>query len=241
MSVAVLIPARFNSSRFEGKVIAPILGKPMIQWVYEGVSGSKKADFLAVLTDDERVYDVVRSFGGNVYFVEGDFKSGTDRVAAFCKDRDFDYIVNMQADEPLIDPLTIDTLINVVLSSKDAIATLAGRCRMDEVDDENVVKVVVDNDGYALYFSRSRIPFNRREFDGYLKHIGIYAYPKQLLMKMASLKESTLEAAEGLEQLRALQNGIKIRVGFTDKFLIGVDTKEDLLRVEEYLRDNERR
>ncbi len=239
MKVAILIPARYSSSRFEGKVIHPIKSKPMVQWVYEGVKGSQYADFIAVLTDDRRVFNAVRSFGGNVFMVEGDFNSGTDRIAYFCRDRDFDYVVNMQADEPLIDSSTIDGLIGCALDGKEEMATLLATCKREEVDDPNVVKAVVDLKGYALYFSRSRIPYNREPFDGYLKHVGIYVYRRETLIRLSELSASELEVAEGLEQLRALQNGIKIKTCMTDKLLIGVDTRDDLKRVLAYLGDGD--
>jgi len=235
MNTAILIPARFSSSRFEGKVIHPINGKPMIQWVYEGAEESKLADYIAVLTDDERVYDVVKSFGGTVFIAKGDFASGSDRVASFCRDKDFDYVLNLQADEPLIDGKTLDLLIGCAIKTKEHMATLVSYCDIREIDDPNVVKVVVDNSGYAMYFSRSRIPFNRNPFDKYLKHIGVYIYSKEILLLLSSLEPTELEKAEGLEQLRALQNGIKIKTCFTDKFLLGVDTREDLNRLIAYL------
>ena len=235
MKIAILIPARYSSSRFEGKVIFPIKSRPMVQWVYEGVKGSKYAEYIAVLTDDKRVFDTVRSFGGNVFMVRGDFSSGTDRIAYFCRDKDFDYVVNMQADEPLIDSNTIDRLLECALEGGEDMATLLTPCKDDEVDDPNVVKVVLDLDGYALYFSRSRVPYNRRPFDGYLKHVGIYVYRRETLIKLSELEASELEITEGLEQLRALQNGIRIKTCVTDKFLIGVDTRDDLKRVLAYL------
>ncbi|WP_022669592.1 3-deoxy-manno-octulosonate cytidylyltransferase [Hippea alviniae] len=235
MSVAILIPARYSSSRFEGKVLARIGSKTMVRMVYEAVRESKYADFVAVLTDDRRVVDEVNSFGGSVFEVKGNFNSGTDRIAAFVKNNRFDYIVNMQADEPLIDADTVDRLIECIMDSNSEMATLVSKAKEEELDDKSVVKVVVDNDGYALYFSRSRIPFNRNPFDGYLKHVGIYAYSFDALMKLSSLTPSSLELAEGLEQLRALQNGIRIKTCMTDKFLIGVDTREDLKKVLRYL------
>ncbi len=235
MSVAILIPARFSSSRFEGKVIHPIKDKPMIQWVYEGAKETKLADYIAVLTDDKRVYDVVKSFGGNVFMVKGSFASGSDRVASFCKDKDFDYVLNLQADEPLIDGETLDLLIKCATETKEQMATLVSYCAPQEVDDPNVVKVVVDKNGYAMYFSRSRIPFNRNPFNGYLKHIGVYIYSRKTLLLLNSLGPTELELAEGLEQLRALQSGIRIKTCFTNKFLLGVDTREDLERLISYL------
>lgn len=235
MKVAVLIPARFSSSRFEGKVIYPIKGKPMVQWVYEGVEDSRLKDFVAVLTDDDRVFNAVKSFGGNVFMVKGNFVSGSDRVAKFCEDREFDYIVNMQADEPLIDGETIDLLISCAVDTNEHIATLVSKCDEHEIDDPNVVKVVLNNEGYAMYFSRSRIPYNRNVFKGYTKHIGIYVYSKDTLIELSKMKPSILEKAEGLEQLRALENGFKIKTCHTDKTLIGIDTKKDLKRLISYL------
>ncbi len=235
MKIAILIPARYSSNRFEGKVIHPIKSKPMVQWVYEGVEGSRYADYIAVLTDDIRVFNSVRSFGGNVFMVKGNFSSGTDRVAYFCRDRDFDYVVNMQADEPLIDCETIDRLIECAVDGGEDMATLLTTCEREEVDDPNVVKTVVDLNGYALYFSRSRIPYNRKPFSKYLKHVGIYIYKKETLIGLSEMEPAELEIAEGLEQLRALQNGIKIKTCFTDKFLIGIDTKDDLKRLLAYL------
>ncbi len=235
MKVAVLIPARFSSSRFEGKVIYPIKGKPMVQWVYEGVEGSKLKDFVAVLTDDDRVFDTVKSFGGNVFMVKGDFASGSDRVAKFCEDREFDYIVNMQADEPLIDGETIDLLIGCAVDTNEHIATLVSKCDEHDVNDTNIVKVVLSNEGYAMYFSRSRIPYNRNVFKDYTKHVGIYVYSKDALTELSKMEPSTLEKAEGLEQLRALQNGFKIKTCYTDKTLIGVDTEKDIERLISYL------
>ena len=207
----------------------------MIQWVYEGAKESKLADYIAVLTDDKRVYDTVKSFGGSVFMVKGNFASGSDRVASFCRDKNFDYVLNLQADEPLIDGKTLDLLIECAVGTGEQVATLVSYCAPQEVDDPNVVKVIVDKDGYAMYFSRSRIPFNRNPFDKYLKHIGVYIYSKETLLRLSSLEPTELEKAEGLEQLRALQNGIRIKTCLTDKFLLGVDTREDLERLISYL------
>ncbi len=235
MKVAILIPARFSSSRFKGKVIYPIKGKPMVQWVYEGVASSNLKNFVAVLTDDDRVFNAVKSFNGNVFMVKGNFVSGSDRVAKFCEDKDFDYVVNMQADEPLINGETIDLLISCAVETKEHIATLVSKCDENEIDDPNVVKVVLDNEGYAMYFSRSRIPYNRNIFKDYIKHIGIYVYSKDALIRLSKTDPSVLEKAEGLEQLRALQNGFKIKTCYTNKTLIGIDTKKDLERLITYL------
>ncbi len=243
MNIAVLIPARYKSSRFEGKPLADILGKTMIQRVYEGIKGSKYASFAAVLTDDERILENTQSFGADVFMVKGNFENGTERIAYFAKNRDFDYVVNMQGDEPLIDAETIDRLIECVIESKAEMATLASVCEDNLIDNTNTVKVVLDSNGYAVYFSRSRIPYNRHPFEKYLKHIGIYIYSKKTLMHLHNLKKGVLEEAESLEQLRAIENGIKIKVCITDKKLIGVDTKEDLEKVKQYILDtnNEKR
>ncbi len=237
MKTAILIPARYDSSRFRGKVLKKIMDRSMIEMVYTSAVGSKKADFVAVLTDDERVKKEVESFGGSVFIVKGNFSSGTDRVAHFAADQPFEYIVNLQADEPLIDPETIDALIECLMENSAEMATLASICEEEAIDDANTVKVVTDTKGWALYFSRSRIPFNRNPYENYLKHIGIYAYTKETLLFLSKLKRGSLEEAEGLEQLRALENGIKIRVCTIDKTLIGVDTPEDLQRVINYLKE----
>jgi 3-deoxy-manno-octulosonate cytidylyltransferase (CMP-KDO synthetase) len=235
MKVAILIPARYKSSRFEGKPLAKIASKPMIERVYNGVVNSKHASFSAILTDDERIFEQAKLFGANVFMVKGNFESGTDRIAYFAKDKEFDYIVNMQGDEPLIDSKTIDKLIQCAIETNEEMATLIAHCEENLVDSPNTVKVAVDKNGYALYFSRSKIPYNRNEFTHYLKHIGIYIYSKDALMKLYNLPKGSLEQAESLEQLRALENSIKIKTCITNKKLIGVDTKEDLKKVEEYL------
>ncbi len=237
MKIAVLIPARFQSTRFEGKPLAKIYNKTMIQMVYEGIKDSKYASFIAILTDDERIFEEAKRFGAKTFMVKGNFESGTDRIAYFAKDKDFDYIVNMQGDEPLINSETIDRLIQCALNTNEEMATLATVCEKELIDNPNTVKVVKDINDYALYFSRSKIPFDRDNFENYLKHIGIYIYSKNTLAKLYSLRKSSLEKAEGLEQLRALENGIKIKVCLTDKVLIGVDTREDLEKVEKYLKE----
>ncbi len=235
MNIAILIPARFKSTRFEAKLLADILGKPMIQRVYEGVKHSLYASFVAILTDDKRIVEKAQSFGADVFDVRGEFKTGTDRIASFVKDKDFDYIVNVQGDEPLIDSQTVDKLIRCAVETKEKMATLIAKCEEHSVEDSNTVKVVVDKDGYALYFSRAKIPYERNAFDGYFKHIGIYIYSKETLLKLSGLPQSGLERAEGLEQLRALENGIRIKTCITDKTLMGVDTPEDLKAVIRYM------
>ncbi len=235
MNIGIFIPARFKSSRFEGKPIAKIAGKPMIQWVYEGIADSRYASFKGILTDDKRIFETAKMFGADVFMVTGNFESGTDRIAYFVKDKEFDYIVNMQGDEPLIDSETIDKLIESAIESKAEMATLITKCEKHLLNNPNVVKVVIDINGNAIYFSRSKIPYNRNRFDNYFKHIGIYIYSRATLKKLSKLSKGVLENAEGLEQLRALENGIKIKTCFTKKILMGVDTKEELKIVENYI------
>lgn len=237
MNTAILIPARFSSSRFAGKPLAKILGKPMIQWVYEGINNSRLSNFKAVLTDDKRIADCVEGFGGRAFMIKGNFKSGTDRIAAFCKDKPFDYIVNLQGDEPLIRPETMDKLIDKTIKNKDCMATLIKKCERKEADNHNVVKAVTDKNGYALYFSRSRIPFDRNAYNNYFKHIGIYIYSKDTLIRLYNEEPTPLEKAEGLEQLRALENGVKIKTYQTEETFVGVDIKEDIKKVENILRN----
>lgn len=209
----------------------------MIQWVYDGINGSHLSNFKAVLTDDKRIADCVNEFGGNAFVVKGDFRSGTDRIAAFCKDKPFDYVVNVQGDEPLIKAETIDQVLHKITKNRESMATLIKRCKKEEADNPNVVKVVTNKDGYALYFSRSLIPFDRNAYNNYFKHIGIYIYSKSTLMRLYSEEATQLEKAEGLEQLRALENGIKIKTYQTEETFIGVDIEEDIKKVENILKN----
>ncbi len=238
MKVAVCIPARYHSTRFPGKPLATIAGETMIRRVYRGARSARRADFVAVLSDDNRIVDHIRAIGGDAYRVDGDFRSGTDRIAAFVKDKPFDLVVNVQGDEPLIDGGVVDELIDCIVRSNAPMATLARPCEPELKDDPDVVKLVVDREGYAIYFSRLPIPFNRNPFEDYLMHIGVYAYRKKTLIDLAGMPESVLEKAEGLEQLRALENGIKIKVCMCNKKLIGVDTPEDIQKVERHLKGN---
>lgn len=234
MKVATLIPARLDSARLPKKLICKVKNKPIVQWTYEGARRSKLSQFLAVLTDSSEIKDIMLNIGGNAFIVEGEFQSGTDRIAHFVKDKDFDIIVNVQADEPLIDGKTIDELIYFFLNSKCEMATLAVVCN-ECADNPDDVKVVVDKDNYALYFSRSKIPYNANSYANYLKHIGVYIYKKETLLFLHSLAQSKLEKAEKLEQLRALENSIKIGVKTTRKYFIGIDTENDLKLFDNYI------
>lgn len=230
MSVVAVIPARWASTRFEGKVLADINGKPMIQHVYERLLQAKQVDRVLIACDEEHVRQSVASFGGEAIMTAKDHPSGSDRIAEAVKNIDADIVVNVQGDEPLIDPQVIDDLTTVFQDDECVMATAIKSITDDaDLNNPNIVKVVVDVHGNALYFSRSAIPFNR---DGvkaeYHRHLGIYAYRKDFLLKFVQWPESTLELTERLEQLRVLENGHKIKTIKTEMETIGVDTPEDL-------------
>ena len=248
IKVLAVIPARWASTRFPGKPTADILGKPMVQWVYEQVRKSNLVNDVVVATDDRRIYDVVLEFGGKVVMTLPNHQSGTDRAAEVAKKFDFDIVVNIQGDEPLIPPENIDLVIKPLLASTELHAStlMIGILKQSEMFDPNICKVVVDKEGYALYFTRAPVPYNRDssivvnmpiienvglQSLGY-KHIGIYAYTKSFLLKFSKLKVSRLECLEKLEQLRILENGYSIMVTETTLNSIGVDRPEDLVNVE---------
>ncbi len=228
---AIIIPARYGSSRLEGKPLIEVLGKPIIQWVYEKAQQSKIADIIIVATDDQRIYDAVKSFGGNVEMTSSEHKCGSDRIKeVVMRHPEISYIVNLQGDEPLIKPESIDEVAKNVKEDKYAdISTLIRKITSDEAENPNLVKCVVDNLGFAMYFSRSKIPFERNigksDFYG---HLGIYGYKREALIKMTELPQSTYEMSESLEQLRALQNGMKIKTSVVDFIPVGIDTVDDL-------------
>ncbi|MBA3972871.1 MAG: 3-deoxy-manno-octulosonate cytidylyltransferase [Candidatus Solibacter sp.] len=233
-SILGVIPARFASTRFPGKPVAILAGKPLIQHVWERASQSKYLSRLVVATDDGRVAAAARSFGAQVAMTRSDHASGTDRAAEVADSTDANIIVNIQGDEPLIDPDAIDAALLTLLDDPNCqMASLKRRITDDrEIHNPNVVKVVTAANGDALYFSRSPIPFQRGQPAGYFKHIGLYVYRRDLLLSYSSLPIGLLEKAECLEQLRALENGIPIRVAETSYDTIGVDTPEDLAAVE---------
>lgn len=238
--VVAAIPARFDSVRLPGKVLRPLAGRPLLQHTWERTREASGIDDVVVLTDDTRVAEAVEGFGGRVAMTPKECASGTDRIAWAARDWSAQAVVNVQADEPLIDPEAIGLLANHLREHPDeGIATLAAPLEGGSVGDPNVVKVVLDRSGRALYFSRAPIPFRRggETEDGSpgtepLRHIGIYAYRRETLMEFAALPPSPLERTERLEQLRALENGIPIRVLLVDRAWPGVDTMEDLERVE---------
>lgn len=259
MKAIGVIPARWNASRFEGKVLANLAGKPVIQHVWERAKESHALDDLVVATDTEEVIRAVEAFGGKAVYTSKDQPSGTDRIAEVVNPMDVKIVVNIQGDEPLIHHSMIDGLVHMLLGDKSvSMATVIKKvAQRKELLNPNVVKVVVDKDGYALYFSRSPIPYIRDDktrhsiFDAhywfsthsfvpetqnYYKHMGIYAYTKDFLFTYTNLPKSKLETAEKLEQLRALENGYRIKTIETEHDTVGVDTPEDLIRAEAALR-----
>jgi 3-deoxy-manno-octulosonate cytidylyltransferase (CMP-KDO synthetase) len=234
-----VIPARFASSRFPGKVLAEIAGKSMLQHVYERASMARYLTSTIIATDDPRIYDAARKFGAPVRMTRPDHPSGTDRVAEAASAGQSEIIVNIQGDEPLIDPAAIDAAILPMVHDPDIeMCTLMKRIEdPHEITDPNVVKVVTDHTGGALYFSRSAIPYVRLNPGGQAgdarvyKHIGLYVYRREFLLGYSAMRVGPLELAERLEQLRALENNHRIQVVETEYESVGVDTPEDLKRV----------
>lgn len=236
-NIICVIPARFGSTRFPGKPLADLGGKPLIQWVYERASASQRVQSVYVATDDRRIFDAVTKFGGSAIMTTGQYESGTDRIADAVKDMDFDIVVNLQGDEPMMHPDTIDKAVCVLEEDPGcSVSTAMVRIKGEEsYRSPHVVKVVCAPDGRALYFSRSAIPSLARaasqaEFAAYFgfKHLGLYVYRKEALLKFTSLKPSFLERLEQLEQLRFLENGYILKVVETLHDSIGIDTPEDL-------------
>lgn len=238
----LVIPARYASTRFPGKPLALIAGKAMIQWVHEAAMKSKLADLVVVATDDERIQSFVEAFGGQVVMTSPDHPSGTDRIAEAVKHLPHDLIINLQGDEPLLPPEVVDQLIEAMRADPGAaMGTVAVPCDADSEDfrNPNIVKVVTDASGRALYFSRSPIPYLRSKPAGGVKgltHWGIYAYRRELIDNFVKWPQGQLEVLESLEQLRALENGVGIRVLISDKRSIGVDVPDDVAKVEAALR-----
>jgi 3-deoxy-manno-octulosonate cytidylyltransferase (CMP-KDO synthetase) len=227
-----VIPARYASSRFPGKALVQIAGKTMLQHVWERASQARYLTDLVIATDDERIRSAAEEFRARVKMTRSDHATGTDRVAEVASASNAEIIVNIQGDEPLIDPAAIDVAILGLLNDDDAqMGTLKKRIeRASEITDPNVVKVVTDRQGNAIYFSRSPIPYVREsagESTAYFKHIGLYVYRREFLLSYSDLPVGPLERAERLEQLRAIENGHKIRVVETEYESLGVDTPED--------------
>ena len=220
---AIIIPARYGSSRLEGKPLLKVAGKSVIQWVYEKAKQSKLADMIIVATDDTRIFDEVKSFGGEVEMTSVNHKCGSDRIMeVVSRHPEIAYICNLQGDEPVIknvkedDNADISTLVRVLTD-------------VEEINNPNLVKCVRDINGFALYFSRSKIPFERNTgIATFYGHLGIYGYKRKALESMTTLAQTPLEKTESLEQLRALENGMKIKTSVVDFVPVGIDTREDL-------------
>lgn len=246
MNVFGVIPARYSSKRFEGKVLAQAAGKPVIQHVWENAVKAKLLDGLIVACDDDRIYKTVLGFGGKAVMTARAHTSGTERIVEVIGDMDVKIIVNIQGDEPLIHPSMIDDAADALLSNPSSqVATVMKRIdREEEIVDSNVVKVVVGKKSQALYFSRCPIPFVRDEEPGmrvHYKHIGLYAYTKDFLFIYKNLAPSKLEKLEKLEQLRILENGYSIHVVETKHETIGVDTYEDLEKVRQFFAQKDKK
>lgn len=236
-----VIPSRYASTRLEGKPLKDICGHTMVEWVYKRALKSK-LDGVVVATDDERIVDQVKSFGGNVILTRKDHINGTSRIAEVCETyTDYDVIVNIQGDEPLIEPDMINSIIDSFIEDNTIpMSTLKYKLTdMAEIENPNAVKVVTDKNDFAIYFSRSVIPYPRNlNMNNYYKHVGIYGYKRDFVMEYAKMASTSLELSESLEQLRVLENGYKIKVLETPYKIIGVDTQEELERVREYITKN---
>lgn len=236
---AGVIPARFLSTRFPGKPLALIRGKPMLQWVYEGASTSRLLERIIIATDDKRILDVARGIGAEAIMTSASHNSGTDRVEEAVRSVDAAIIINIQGDEPLIRGEMIDSLVTALQDENIPMASLMSRVKDPELAQESqTVKVVVDREGYALYFSRLPIPAGDADF--FYRHIGLYGYQKEFLREFVRLGPSRLETCEKLEQLRALENGFRVKMLETSFPSLSVDTPQDIIRVEEFLEERER-
>jgi len=231
-----IIPARYGSTRFPGKPLALILGKPMIQMVYERSKRAKFLESVIVATDDERIMTACAGLGIPARLTSSSIGSGTERVAEVARDLGASLIVNIQGDEPVLDPAMLDSLVETLQDESIVMASLMTRIRAPAVlNDRNRVKVVVDKDGFALYFSRGPIPYQAKQ--EFFQHIGIYGFKADFLFRFCSLSPSELEKAEGLEQLRALENGYRIKMIETAYSTLSVDSPRDIIEVEKLLRE----
>jgi 3-deoxy-manno-octulosonate cytidylyltransferase (CMP-KDO synthetase) len=245
MSVLAVIPARFASTRLPGKPLVPLGGKPMIERVWDRVRQASSVAGVLVATDDERIRSAVEAFGGQVVMTRSDHRSGTERIAEVAAGRkDVDIFVNVQGDEPLIEPAAIDQAVEAIEADSEVnVSTLAVPISTPaDIMDPNVVKVVLDFDGNALYFSRAPIPWVRDRggpvHAQHLKHLGLYAFRRPALLEFATFPQGDLERIEQLEQLRWLENGYRIRVAETEHDSVSVDVPEDVKRVEALLSES---
>jgi 3-deoxy-manno-octulosonate cytidylyltransferase (CMP-KDO synthetase) len=241
MTVVGIIPSRYGSTRFPGKPLVEIQGKSMIQRVYEQCQKSSMLNEIAVATDDQRIYDHVTGFGGNVFMTSADHMSGTDRCAEVIAMHlpNATHIINIQGDEPFIEPAQIDLLTNTLLTGIASIATLVKITQSEEeLKNPNVVKVIRDFEGKAIYFSRAAVPYRRNPEANitYYKHLGIYGYTHDCLLKITQLPAGSLEQAEALEQLRWIEAGLSIITAITETETISIDSPADLARVEKMMK-----
>lgn len=232
---AAVIPARYESSRFPGKALALILGRPMIRRVYEGVREARLVDRVIIATDDERIRQAAESFGAEARLTARTHKSGTERAAEILQAIDNNIIINIQGDEPLVTGELVDSLVEVLQDENILMASLMARVKdLGLMADPDTVKVITDRDGFALYFSRAPLPYGASDF--FYQHIGIYGYRKDFLARFAALEPSRLELLERLEQLRALENGVRIKMVEAPTPTLSVDRPDDIIKVEEFLR-----
>jgi 3-deoxy-manno-octulosonate cytidylyltransferase (CMP-KDO synthetase) len=245
MNVVAVIPARYDSTRFPGKPLAPIAGKPMVQHVFERAKAAQRVGRVVIATDDERILRAVAEFGGDAVMTRSDHRSGTERMAEVATQIEADIYVNVQGDEPLMDPAAIDAVV-AALEEDDSVkvgTVCVPVAEPAQIMDPNVVKVVVDFQGDALYFTRAPVPWVRDEKQAvgqfHRKHLGLYAYRRETLLEFPTLPPGDLEKLEQLEQLRLLENGYRIRVVETERDSIGVDVEQDIARVEAVLQQAE--
>jgi 3-deoxy-manno-octulosonate cytidylyltransferase (CMP-KDO synthetase) len=237
LSFAIVLPARYASARFPGKPLALISGRPLIEWVHRAALRIPGAARVVVATDDVRIADTVRGFGGVVITTRNDHATGTDRVAEVARQLRADIIVNLQGDEPVFDPQLIKRMVDVFTKSPDVDIVTACHAlhKQDDFENPNIVKVVFDTRGRALYFSRAPVPWGAMDARGAFRHVGIYAYRRAALLKLAKLPRTALEVSERLEQLRALENRMTIAVVETEHETVGVDVPSDVKKVEKFL------
>jgi 3-deoxy-manno-octulosonate cytidylyltransferase (CMP-KDO synthetase) len=242
--VVGVIPARYGSSRLPGKALVDLQGKPLLYHVYRRSSRARSLNRVLIATDDERIHETALAFGAESVMTGKGHRSGTDRIAEAIQDLAADIVVNIQGDEPLIDFLAIDQVVALLQEDSAAdMATLkAPISSIVDLGNPNVVKVVTDEKGYALYFSREPIPYLRKKEDlsQHYRHVGLYAYRRDFLIQFTKWSPSQLEILEDLEQLRALEHGAKIKVGLTETHAFGVDTPEDLERIRKLVEGNEK-
>ena len=236
LSAVGVIPARYGSSRLPGKPLADLQGKPLLYHVYQRAKKARTLERVLIATDDPRIMDAAKAFGAEAVMTRGDHRSGTDRIAEATENLDAAIVVNIQGDEPLLDFSSIDFAVELLKEDPDSkMSTLRSPIKdLHDFQDPNVVKVITDQDGYALYFSRSPIPYLRKTKEpmgNCFRHIGVYAYRRDFLMQFTKWVPSNLEILEDLEQLRALEHGVRMKVGTVSTVIIGIDTPEDLDRI----------